>query len=288
MRGFAPFFRGSLEYAPAYAAPRAPGEYPLKLQRLLAIVVTLVSCAASAVRAETLEEVKQKISDRLDRLRSVQARLTIVQDVDSRGSVYQARTEGLYEIQNKGARSPFRSDMKVTQTLKESGGGSKKAEFTTLSICDGEFVYTLQEGMGRRSASKGRVDPARAMFGDKAFLENLQRDYNLKLLADDYVDGTPAWVIEATPKDAANSPIGRMNHYFHKDSGLWVKAIGRNREGKVISQTAVADIKLNVEIPASRFEFHPPPGVEVVDLTGGSPARPDGARPAEPKAPVKK
>lgn len=254
----------------------------------MAAIVGLLAFTFVPARGETLEEVKQKISDRLDRLRSVQARLTMVQDVDSRGSAYQARTEGIYEIVNKGARSPFRSDMKVTQTLKEAGGGSKQAEFSTLSVCDGEFVYTLQEGMGRRSASKGRVDPSRAMFGDKAFLENLQRDYNLKLLADDHVDGTPVWVIEATPKDAANNPIGRMSHYFQKDSGLWVKAIGRDREDKVISQTQVKDIKLNVTIPASRFEFHAPPGVEVVDLTGGGATRPDGARRPEPGAPAKK
>lgn len=243
---------------------------------------------ASGARAETLDEVKRKISDRLDRLRSVRAKLTMVQDVNSQGVNYQARTEGLYEIVNKGARSPFRSDMKVTQTMKAPDGESKQAQFTTLSISDGEFVYTLQEGMGRRSASKGRVDPSRAMFGDKAFLENLQRDYNLKLLADDHVDGVPAWVIEATPKDPERSPVGRMSHYFLKDNGLWVKAIGRDRQDRVISQTTVGDIKLNVDIPASRFEFHAPPGVEVIDLTGGPMPRPAEARPADPKAPVKK
>lgn len=212
----------------------------------------------------------------------------MVQDVDARGTVYQARTEGLYEIVNKGARSPFRSDMTVTQTFKDAEGNSKKAIFTTLSICDGNFVYTLQEGMGRRSASKGLVDSSRAMFGDKAFLENLQRDYNLKLLADDHVDGVPVWVIEATPKDKANNPIGRMSHYFQKDSGLWVKAIGRDRDDKVISQSLVKDIKLNVEIPASRFEFHPPSGVEVMDLTGGAAARPGAAGPANSNTPEKK
>lgn len=250
-------------------------------------VITALYAGAGAY-GETLEEVKQKIADRLDRLKSVQARLTMVQDVDSHGTAYQAQTQGTYEILNKGARSPFRSDMTVTQTFKGADGKSKKAVFTTLSICDGNYVYTLQEGMGRRSASKGLVDSSRAMFGDKAFLENLQRDYNLKLLADDNVDGTPVWVIEATPKDKTNNPIGRMSHYFQKDSGLWVKAIGRDREDKVISQSLAKDIKLNVEIPASRFEFHAPPGVEVMDLTGGAAARPDGAGQASSKPPGKK
>jgi outer membrane lipoprotein-sorting protein len=55
--------------------------------------------------------------------------------------------------------------------------------------------------------------------------------------------------------------------HFRKDSGMNVKMIGRDKSDKVVFSHELQDVKLNTDVPADRFVFKAPPGVEVMDMT---------------------
>lgn len=234
----------------------------------------------------TLGDVQKQIESKLDKVKSVSARLILEQDIEVEGVQRTGHTEGTYEIVNRGVQSPFRSDMKMKETLYAPGGKTQSRETSVLTVSDGgKYVYVLQDEGGRKAAQKMLMDPKWALFGDKRFLSVLAKDFDLSLGKDDMVDGAATWVIEATPKDPKRANLLRTDHYFRKDNGLWVKAVSKQQDGKALMTTRVTDIKLNGDIPPERFEFKPPAGVTVTDMTtvpppGGPTPPPRGAPPA--------
>jgi len=249
------------------------------VSRTVAVGLMVAILCARALAAEKLEDVQRHIEERLDKLKSVQARLVLEQEAEFEGVRQAGRTEGTYEIVNRGNQSPFRSDMTMSETLIRPGAAPQKRGASVLTIFDGQFVYVLQDEAGHKSAQKMELNPKWAIFGDKRFLRELGRDFDLMLGKDETVDGQATWVIQATPKDPKKAGLMRTAHYFQKETGLWVKAVSRNKEGKTVMTTRVSDIRLNRPIPPDHFVFVAPKGVEVVDLTA-APKRAPATRPA--------
>ncbi len=243
---------------------------------IIGIVVSAAGVRPAA--AMTLGDVQKQIESKLDKVKSVSARLVLEQNIEVEGVRRVGRTEGTYEIVNRGMQSPFRSDMRMKETLYAPGGKTQSRETSVLTVSDGgKYVYVLQDEGGKKAAQKMLMDPKWALFGDRRFLSVLANDFDLSLGKDDSVDGAATWVIEATPKDPKRAGLLRTDHYFRKDTGLWVKAVSKQQDGKALMTTHVSDIKLNVDIPSERFEFKPPPGVTVTDMT--TPPPPGGRPP---------
>src|SRR5262245_18272641 len=149
----------------------------MRRRRVWQAVVFILAGAAHVRAAESVESVEKRIIERLDRLKSVQAKIVMDQQMETPTFKYVSRTEGTYELLNSGAAPPFRSDVRVTRTITEAGPKPRKASFAMLSISDGRFLFVLQESSGNRAASKGLLDRKRAMFGDRGFLENLNENH---------------------------------------------------------------------------------------------------------------
>jgi len=67
--------------------------------------------------------------------------------------------------------------------------------------------------------------------------------------------------------DTANLSGGSSTYYFSKDTGMMMKMVMLNGEGKEMSTTTMTNWKMNPNLDASRFKFTAPPGVTVVDMT---------------------
>jgi outer membrane lipoprotein-sorting protein len=132
-------------------------------------------------------------------------------------------------------------------------------------------MYTISDVGGQKMAMKMKPSPEMAgadpLNSESAF-KAMGKDFNLKVLPDAAVDGKDAWVIEATPKDSKNAEMmTKMVTYYDKKTGLPIKSVGYGKDGKVVNTMTISDIKTNADIPADRFVFKAPPGVEVMDMT---------------------
>jgi outer membrane lipoprotein-sorting protein len=55
-----------------------------------------------------------------------------------------------------------------------------------------------------------------------------------------------------------------------KDSGIQVRSILMDADGDPVLTTNYSDITVNPELDPKRFDYTPPPGVEVIDMGDGT------------------
>ncbi len=256
------------------------------MRRTIGLMMVLVAgCAMAARAAETLESVEKKIAEEVGKYKTLQYSMHMVSDM-ALGEQMSTKTssDGQTQAMRKGDKVLSRMDSKSRMTTKMGDQPPQTQEVSSLMVNDGEYMYTLTEAAGQKMAHKSKPDPKMAgvdPLDTKKSFDTMRKDYNLKLLPDQAVDGKDCWVIEATPKDTKdpNMPIGRTVSFYEKKTGLPVKSVSYDKAGKVASTMTISDVKVNADIAAERFVFKAPPGVEVMDMTkmggmGSTPAAP--------------
>ncbi len=88
------------------------------------------------------------------------------------------------------------------------------------------------------------------------------------------IDGSKACVFQGLPGKSDRQKIpfapARIELWIGADDGLVRKMVFINEEGKEMMSQSYTNIQLNVEVADSQFEFTPPEGVQVVDMTEGT------------------
>ncbi|HUW81587.1 MAG TPA: hypothetical protein VMZ31_02175 [Phycisphaerae bacterium] len=220
--------------------------------------------------ADDLESVQKALAAKSAAMNSCtyKSTSTIVSEVPVKS---RTQTVGTDELLKKDGKWLHRMDSKSTSVM-EVDGQEHKNESTVLVVSDDKYVWTLSESQGQKMVIKNRVAEGQNMAVGEGF-DALRKDYDLKLLPDETVEGKPAWVIEATPKkDSPAAQAGMtMRYYYDKDSGMMVKMVGKSTDGKTSMTSIVKDLKLNPDISADRFVFKVPEGAHVMDMTSGQP-----------------
>jgi len=233
-------------------------------------VIVVLGCALSARAAETIESLAKRIGEQTAKYKSLQYNMHSVSEAQA--MVGKSTMDGQFQAMRKGDKTLSRMETKSRSSMKMGDQPEQTQEYTSTMINDGEFMYTITDAGGRKMAMKMKPDPKMAgadpLNSESAF-KAMGKDFNLKVLPDAAVDGKDAWVVEATPKDNKNPGmvLAKMVSYYDKKTGLPVKSIGYDKDGKVINTMIISDIKTNADIPADRFVFKAPPGVEVMDMT---------------------
>jgi len=218
-----------------------------------------------ALAGETLESVEKKITEKWDKVESMSSKMTITTNMTTEGMKAESKGSGTFEYITKDGKELQRHEMKMTVSY----GGSMTMESSTLMISDGVFLYTLAETMGHKSAVKTRMEDSNfSGSGSKARFQQLKKESNLKLLADEKIGGKDAWVIEASAKTPTPGTPFKMKMYFLKDTGAIAKTVGVDGAGVTVMTLSFTDVKINVKIDPSRFVFKAPAGVQVIDMTG--------------------
>jgi outer membrane lipoprotein-sorting protein len=260
------------------------------MKRLVAcgLGVAVVLLSSGAVLADTLETVEKTIVEKAANTQSQQARITTMQRMQTPQMSYDSQGETTYEFLKKGDKWLSRTESKTTSSSSVAGKEHKQ-NTTMLVIDDGEFVWTLSEMDGQKSVMKSRSEANRALLTDKAYFDNLRKDFELKLLPDETVDGRATWPIQATPRQpAAEGMIAMLLNYFDKETGVCIKTVGKDSSGKEVMTSVTKDIKVNPTLAADRFVFKVPEGVAVMDMTQDQPGQPQAQKPTEPKDEPKK
>jgi outer membrane lipoprotein-sorting protein len=232
-----------------------------------ALAVGLLACTAAA---DTLESVEKAIIEKVAQHKAYQFKSAVTQNMEMPEMKMDTQAQGTFEFLRKGDKWLCRGESRTKSTTVMQGQ-EQKSDSTVLMICDGEYMYTLTETDGQKSAMKNRIGTEQfTMLTDKAYFDALHKDHNLKLLPDETVDGKATWVIEATSKEAKTAPAGTMITmitYFDKDNGLGIKMLGKDAAGKTLMTSTTTDVKINPTLADDRFVFKAPAGVQVIDIT---------------------
>jgi outer membrane lipoprotein-sorting protein len=212
------------------------------------------------VRAESLEEIMDKISKASESLKSFSATSKTVMEMSQPGYSMTTTIDGTIEMMHKGDKYLYRSEGdSVSET--DMGGTKSKQVSKNLMINDGMYSYTLSETDGVKTAYKTKTPET-----DNDPMAVWKASAELKALPDSSVDGHAVWVIEASPKGPYASQQGKSMLYFQKDSGQLIKMVAHTPDGKPMSTTTMTDIKVNGGVSESRFEFKAPAGVTVQEM----------------------
>src|SRR5205085_1003625 len=134
-----------------------------------------------------------------------------------------------------------------------------KVEANTLQINDGKYAYAYQESEGHKEAYKQDNDPKQSLAISRSFFESLEKEATLKVMADETIDGKPAWIIEATPKPETAEPnLGKMTFAFLKDNGILVRIVVGNTAGEPMQTIEYKNINADAKIDPERFVFKAP------------------------------
>ena len=226
---------------------------------LLSLVMALPAAA------DTLEEVEQKLIESYQKLKSYSARSKAVQDYQfGEGNGIKSESEGTIEWMRQDDKFLLRSEGK-TSAVQTMAGQQNKSEQKALTISDGQFLYTLMEQGGEKTAYKRKAEPS--MIGDaRSLLEGLRAEHVIKVLSDETVDGQACYVIEATPRESQAGMASTQMLYFRKDVGINIKTVVLDQNKKAVLVSTLSELKINPDINAERFVFKVPEGVPVTDL----------------------
>ena len=226
---------------------------------LTTVAISLLTLQAGALAGETLESVEKKIIEQWSKLKSMSAKTTMEMTMQGMSM----KSDGTTEYLNDQGKEKYRMDMKMEQSF-----GDQKMEGSVSTISDGTFVYNLNDMMGQKMAMKQKADSLQGAPGGRQMFDNMKKNSELTLLPDEKIDGQAAYVIESKPKSPGPQPMSKSKMYFAKDSGIMIKMVGLDAEGKAIMTMNVKDVKLNPKISPDRFVFKAPEGVQVMDMTG--------------------
>jgi outer membrane lipoprotein-sorting protein len=239
------------------------------------VLVTILGAASSAWAADTIESVEKKLAELIAAHKSIQCKQKSVSDVTTEQMHvktdldmtvrYERRPEKNYVSRIEG-----RSNM-VTRVKEEP---ERKDKTEILTVFDGKFTYILSKNEQMTSAMKQKHDPRTAQnpFDAEAMFRQMHKDFTLKLLPDESVDGKSCWVVEAVPKDLEKmgDMMARSLTSYDKKSGLALKTVVYDRKGRITTSVNVSDIRFDEDIPDDQFEFKAPAGVQVMDMTAAA------------------
>lgn len=230
-----------------------------RLFSLAAVLALIYFAPAASFADDKLDAVVKELEKAWGEFESMTADITINTSMQGMTN----KQTGTIEFDHKGGKYRYRMDMKT-----ETDMNGQKMTSTQTMVSDGDYIYTLSEAMGQKHATKMKPLPGQmtAPVGKEMF-DSLEKQYELKVLPDESVDGDAAYVIEAKPKQNMGSPTTTMKMYFVKKHGIMVKTLGLDASGAENMSMLYKNIKVNPKIDPSRFVFKAPEGVQVMDMT---------------------
>ncbi|MFH1748238.1 MAG: outer membrane lipoprotein-sorting protein [Planctomycetota bacterium] len=244
------------------------------------IALTLLAGAILAgttltVVADELDAVEKRIQTSWDKNKSVTAKLQTITHMEMGSAIIEGQGTGSIEYMRKGEKLFSRMELKNSMSQK-AGEQEMKMEQEILVIIDGDYSYTLTDMMGRKMAAKANIDPK--MTGDpKAIFTEMRKTHDLTLLPEETLEDHKAFVIQAVPKEGTQSAGSKMHLYYQQDSGMMVKMVMYDANGKPMQTMNYTDVKLDLDISPERFIFKAPEGVTVMDQTAKTDEPPTSA-----------
>ncbi|MCM8765258.1 MAG: outer membrane lipoprotein carrier protein LolA [Candidatus Omnitrophica bacterium] len=147
---------------------------------------------------------------------------------------------------------------------------------TQLTISNGEIMWQYLPFL--KAASKVDLSTLKKEFGESYFAyakEDISqplkevKEESLKYSGKEKIGMEECFVLEAEPKDNSRQEISfsRVKVWIDINSGLEKRVVFYNSEGKEVLSRTYENISVNIPIEDKEFEFSPPEGTEIMDMT---------------------
>ncbi len=243
---------------------------------VIALAATLaLGCCGALAQTEgataqdpKLDDVEKQIIKKWQDVKSIQCHMEMTSDQPPS----KMKMDGDMKYLKQDGKSMYRMEGKMEMSF-AMGDTEQKMNGTYLTVSDGKDAYTLQEMSGMmgmpptKQCMKMNPDTADQMQDPRKMFEQLKKDHTLKVEADADFDGEKCWVIAATPKSPSPGMPARQTYMFRQSDGLMSKTESFDAAGKKLSTAEMTKYKLNEKMDKATFEFTPPEGVEVMDMT---------------------
>ncbi len=207
--------------------------------RIASVALILTTLAAGA-RAESAQEVLEKVKKRYDAINDAELKFT--QQTTYEVSKLEQRASGTLFIKKKNKyRVEFEDRIVVT---------------------DGATVWSYNPAQKQVVIDNFKLDPH--VVTPEKVLAAAPQDYYASVAGTEKVGSVQARVLKLVPKDD-NASVRMMKLWV--DEATWlIKKVELTDIGGNKTIYTVSDIKVNTGIPDSRFTYQIPDGVEAVDL----------------------
>ncbi len=234
------------------------------LIRLLLVLILLpLATVAKSEDAYTVDEIFQNFRKAYKKSRNFSAKFE--------ETILQANTKRV----NQG-RLYF---SKPNLLRKEYVSQKNPDEVLQLILLDGEYSWSYTPIVNQVNKMKwSKSDRKELLPGIGASLEDVQKNYNMKLVRDDAAKKKGIYQIELTHKpDKLSKPVNdtpppretlaiwiKTDEWLPVQFGYKFEDDAGNRESYI---TSLTNIKRNQDLDSTLFKFTVPEGVEIVDLT---------------------
>jgi outer membrane lipoprotein-sorting protein len=254
-------------------------------------LVWLGGAAGWAAQA-TLEEAVAQIGEKAATVKSYEADMTM--SISMMGQAMTTKGHMIY-------RTPD-----CTHVEMEMDMGVMKMK--QLMVSDGKWMWMHQPAMNMitkidmtklNAQAKGSLGGA-ASGGTSDLTKALDMfdKETLKLLRTEDLDGVRTFVFEGAMPKAAQGGQPMQMPFMPEKVQVWIaatdgvmrKTVMLDKDGKEAMSQTYTNVVLNKEYPDSQFQFTPPPGAQVMDMTEGAlnmVKSATGGAPAAPPAPAK-
>lgn len=232
-------------------------------RKFLAILLAFVLIGAGFVQADTqTEKLMNKVLAKSKNINSYTTDLSMTMKVMEKEMVSTGKLS---------YKKPGKSHMKMNTQI-----GNMNMEQTVVS--DGKTTWTYQPQMNMaqkidigRIVEETGIDITEQHGGELSnALGGLEKD-SISYVKTDTINGEEVYIFEGKPKDSdmGNMPftLSKMQLWLSPKDGMPRKVIIFDEGNKQIMSQEYSNMKVNIDIPDSRFEFTPPEGVQIMDMT---------------------
>ncbi|MCA9244067.1 MAG: hypothetical protein KDA32_08945 [Phycisphaerales bacterium] len=216
-----------------------------------------------------LADIEKQIIKKWQDIKSVQCHMDMVGEQTATNKM---KMDGDMSLVKQDGTAMYRMEGKMEISF-SMGDAEQKMNGTYLTVCDGKDAYTLQEMSGMagmppmKQCMKMKPDAANQMQDPRKMFDELRKTHKLKVEPEAEVDGEKCWVVSATPNESMPGQPTKQVFCFRQSDGLMAKTESFDESGKVTSTATMTKYKLNEKIDPKTFEFTPPAGVPVQDMT---------------------
>lgn len=239
-------------------------------------VVAVAMCAvvlagSTAFAAPTVDELFKMIADKQGTIKTMQGDLAMKMNMPEGGGVM----NGTGRITTATAEVDGKTVTKMHQIVKstmDAGGMSMNMDMKMVN--DGRFLWMERRMSGMPMAMPVQVTKAKPGQGQTVgeSVEEMKKNFDFTGTGEESIDGKKMYTLEGKPKaGAAKSDMGgeikKVKYYFDQSTLVMRRMVMFGADGKEFNRFDLTNVKLNEAVDMKLFEYTPPAGAVVRDMT---------------------
>ena len=231
------------------------------------LILVMVMAGGFICTGEETGEIIARVEKKAAAIESYRADLTMT--IDMMGKEMTSSGTMIFKKPNKS----------WMETVTDIGTMNMKQIF----VSDGKIAWVYQPVMKmvtkvdltKVSAEMKNLPGGQQISGDISKPLRGLNEESIAFVRTEKFGGDEVYVFQGSPRETAMKqqvPFvpSRLELWIGADDGLVRKMIVFSEEGKKIMSQSYTNIEKNIKVPDSKFEFTPPEGVQVMDMTEGS------------------